>query len=143
MGGFTRLLHSGKADDLMDEIPTVVVDPLPSSLVEHNWWVLHAGRAGVGWEVETATLGGQCLSSIYQQYPGGSLVSFVDGVPTVVVDPVPSSLVERSWWALRAGGAGVGRRKRGNASGEEDGGVRGRRGEEVSRRRSWSDEPGA
>jgi len=31
MGGFTRLLHSGEADDLMDEIPTVVVDPLPKS----------------------------------------------------------------------------------------------------------------
>ncbi|OIV99063.1 hypothetical protein TanjilG_32322 [Lupinus angustifolius] len=29
MGGFTRILHSGKPDNLMDEIPTVVVDPLP------------------------------------------------------------------------------------------------------------------
>ncbi|KAG2433123.1 hypothetical protein HYH02_012825 [Chlamydomonas schloesseri] len=29
MGGFTRVLHTGKPDDLMDEIPTVVVDPLP------------------------------------------------------------------------------------------------------------------
>lgn len=28
MGGFTRVLHSGKADNLMDEIPTFVVDPL-------------------------------------------------------------------------------------------------------------------
>jgi hypothetical protein len=37
MGGFTRLLHSGKPDDLMDEIPTVVVDPLPASMVEHSW----------------------------------------------------------------------------------------------------------
>ncbi len=40
MGGFTRLLHSGKADDLMDEIPTVVVNPLP----EQTWW---AGIIGV------------------------------------------------------------------------------------------------
>jgi hypothetical protein len=32
MGGFTRILHSGKADNLMDEIPTVVVDPLPEGL---------------------------------------------------------------------------------------------------------------
>ncbi|XP_058106879.1 hydroxyproline O-arabinosyltransferase 3-like [Magnolia sinica] len=30
MGGFTRVLHSGMADDLMDEIPTFVVDPLPA-----------------------------------------------------------------------------------------------------------------
>ncbi|CAM8949014.1 unnamed protein product [Rhodiola kirilowii] len=29
MGGFTRVLHSGKPDNLMDEIPTFVVDPLP------------------------------------------------------------------------------------------------------------------
>lgn len=29
MGGFTRILHSGKPDGFMDEIPTCVVDPLP------------------------------------------------------------------------------------------------------------------
>lgn len=29
MGGFTRVLHSGKPDNFMDEIPTFVVDPLP------------------------------------------------------------------------------------------------------------------
>lgn len=29
MGGYTRLLHSGQPDDFMDEIPTVVVQPLP------------------------------------------------------------------------------------------------------------------
>lgn len=32
MGGFTRILHSGNSDDLMDEIPTLVVDPLPAGL---------------------------------------------------------------------------------------------------------------
>lgn len=31
-GGFTRILHSGRSDDLMDEIPTYVVDPLPAGL---------------------------------------------------------------------------------------------------------------
>jgi hypothetical protein len=30
MGGFTRVLHSGKPDGLVDEIPTFVVDPLPA-----------------------------------------------------------------------------------------------------------------
>lgn len=29
MGGFTRVLHSGVPDNVMDEIPTVVVNPLP------------------------------------------------------------------------------------------------------------------
>ncbi|CAI0461947.1 unnamed protein product [Linum tenue] len=32
MGGFTRILHSGKPDSLMDEIPTIVVDPLPPGM---------------------------------------------------------------------------------------------------------------
>lgn len=32
MGKFTRILHSGQPDNLMDEIPTFVVDPLPSGL---------------------------------------------------------------------------------------------------------------
>ena len=32
MGGFTRILHSGNRDNLMDEIPTFVVDPLPPGL---------------------------------------------------------------------------------------------------------------
>lgn len=32
MGGFTRILHSGHPDNLMDEIPTLVVDPLPPGM---------------------------------------------------------------------------------------------------------------
>ncbi|KAL0413533.1 UNVERIFIED_CONTAM: Hydroxyproline O-arabinosyltransferase RDN2 [Sesamum radiatum] len=32
MGKFTRILHSGKPDNLMDEMPTFVVDPLPTGL---------------------------------------------------------------------------------------------------------------
>ena len=32
MGGFTRILHSGNPDNLMDEIPTLVVDPLPAGM---------------------------------------------------------------------------------------------------------------
>ncbi|KAL3844006.1 hypothetical protein ACJIZ3_001409 [Penstemon smallii] len=32
MGGFTRILHSGKADRFMDEIPTFVAQPLPSGM---------------------------------------------------------------------------------------------------------------
>ena len=34
MGGFTRILHSGHADKLMDEIPTDVVDPLPPHMTK-------------------------------------------------------------------------------------------------------------
>lgn len=32
MGGFTRVLHSGQPDNLMEEIPSFVVDPLPEGV---------------------------------------------------------------------------------------------------------------
>jgi len=38
MGGFTRLLHSGEADDLMEEIPTTVVNPLQDK--DHKGYVV-------------------------------------------------------------------------------------------------------
>lgn len=40
MGGFTRILHSGKPDGLMDEIPTMVVDPLPEGKDKVRFWWL-------------------------------------------------------------------------------------------------------
>ncbi|PNH03274.1 putative cytochrome c-type heme lyase [Tetrabaena socialis] len=40
MGGFTRVLHSGKPDDLMDEVPTVVVDPLPPSVSKNTTYIV-------------------------------------------------------------------------------------------------------
>lgn len=32
MGGYTRILHSGKPDKYMDEIPTFVAQPLPAGM---------------------------------------------------------------------------------------------------------------
>lgn len=32
MGGFTRILHSGKPDKYMDEIPTFIAQPLPDGM---------------------------------------------------------------------------------------------------------------
>lgn len=50
MGGFTRLLHSGEADDLMDEIPSFVVDPLPPDKYHHqHFQVLNRPYAFVQW----------------------------------------------------------------------------------------------
>lgn len=50
MGGFTRLLHSGAPDDLMGEIPTFVAQPLPESVVPHEWYpVLNRPYAFVQW----------------------------------------------------------------------------------------------
>lgn len=50
MGGFTRLLHSGKADDLMNEIPSYVVNPLPKDQHDHKGYVvLNRPYAFVQW----------------------------------------------------------------------------------------------
>ncbi|KAK1319942.1 hypothetical protein QJS10_CPB04g00350 [Acorus calamus] len=54
MGGFTRILHSGSEDGLMDEIPTVVVDPLPAGL-DRGYIVLNRPWAFVQW-LEKATI---------------------------------------------------------------------------------------
>ncbi|MQM07707.1 hypothetical protein Taro_040556 [Colocasia esculenta] len=48
MGGFTRILHSGRSDELMDEIPTMVVDPLPAGL-DRGYIVLNRPWAFVQW----------------------------------------------------------------------------------------------
>ncbi|RVX19754.1 Hydroxyproline O-arabinosyltransferase 1 [Vitis vinifera] len=36
MGGFTRILHSGKPDKFMHEIPTFVAQPLPAGMDQHG-----------------------------------------------------------------------------------------------------------
>ncbi|KAL4563569.1 hypothetical protein LXL04_027612 [Taraxacum kok-saghyz] len=54
MGKFTRILHSGQPDNLMDEIPTFVVDPLPSGL-DRGYIVLNRPWAFVQW-LEKATI---------------------------------------------------------------------------------------
>ncbi|KAJ4840565.1 Hydroxyproline O-arabinosyltransferase rdn2 [Turnera subulata] len=54
MGGFTRILHSGKPDNLMQEIPSFVVDPLPVGL-DRGYVVLNRPWAFVQW-LEKATI---------------------------------------------------------------------------------------
>ncbi|KAL1564331.1 Hydroxyproline O-arabinosyltransferase rdn2 [Salvia divinorum] len=54
MGKFTRILHSGGPDKLMDEIPTVVVDPLPPGL-DRGYVVLNRPWAFVQW-LEKSTI---------------------------------------------------------------------------------------
>lgn len=67
MGGFTRILHSGKPDDWMFEIPTVIVDPLPmelKNLTDVGAFTIYsdspveskAGRGGGGDEGERSVL---------------------------------------------------------------------------------------
>ncbi|CAN1164892.1 Hydroxyproline O-arabinosyltransferase 1 [Linum perenne] len=48
MGGFTRILHNGKPDKFMDEIPTFVAQPLPSGM-DQGYIVLNRPWAFVQW----------------------------------------------------------------------------------------------
>ncbi|XP_009140634.1 hydroxyproline O-arabinosyltransferase 2 [Brassica rapa] len=48
MGGYTRILHSGRPDGLMNEIPTFVANPLPSG-VDQGYVVLNRPWAFVQW----------------------------------------------------------------------------------------------
>ncbi|XP_072972538.1 hydroxyproline O-arabinosyltransferase 1-like [Typha angustifolia] len=48
MGGFTRILHSGRADEFMEEIPTFVADPLPDGS-DQGYIVLNRPWAFVQW----------------------------------------------------------------------------------------------
>ncbi|GFZ16724.1 hypothetical protein Acr_25g0011330 [Actinidia rufa] len=48
MGGFTRILHSGKPDGFMDEIPTFVAQPLPNGM-DQGYIVLNRPWAFVQW----------------------------------------------------------------------------------------------
>ncbi|KAK7827555.1 hydroxyproline o-arabinosyltransferase 3 [Quercus suber] len=54
MGKFTRILHSGVPDKLMEEIPSFVVDPLPEGL-DRGYIVLNRPWAFVQW-LEKATI---------------------------------------------------------------------------------------
>ncbi|KAL4419070.1 hypothetical protein ABPG77_010349, partial [Micractinium sp. CCAP 211/92] len=49
MGSFTRLLHTGQPDDLMNEIPTWVAQPLPAEHPDHGYIVLNRPYALMQW----------------------------------------------------------------------------------------------
>ena len=49
LGGFTRILHSGHEDALMNEIPTVVVNTLPADVHDDGYVVLHRPYAFKQW----------------------------------------------------------------------------------------------
>lgn len=47
MGSFTRLLHTGQPDDLMNEIPTWVAQPLPAEHPDHGYGTVIAAAVVV------------------------------------------------------------------------------------------------
>ncbi|KAG5038784.1 hypothetical protein JHK82_019607 [Glycine max] len=66
MGKFTRIVHSGRPDQLMDEIPTFVVDPLPAGLdrVQVSSQERHGG-AKFWWEHSESGTRGSILAQGY------------------------------------------------------------------------------
>ncbi|CAN6583712.1 unnamed protein product [Malus baccata var. baccata] len=48
MGGFTRILHNGKPDEYMDEIPTFIAQPLPAGM-DRGYIVLNRPWVFVQW----------------------------------------------------------------------------------------------
>jgi len=49
MGGFTRILHTGKADELVEEMPTFVANELPAEHPHHGYIVLNRPYAFLQW----------------------------------------------------------------------------------------------
>ncbi|GFY96905.1 hypothetical protein Acr_11g0012110 [Actinidia rufa] len=84
MGGFTRILHSGKPDGFMDEIPTFVAQPLPNGMdqklrpfsyrMRASWLVIHLNG---GWEVSAM--------GVFLRWGGGSRRPAVDKIVVVVL----------------------------------------------------------
>ena len=95
-GGFTRILHSGHPDDLMDEIPTVVVDTLPPGIPDQGYVVLHRPYAFKQWLVGTRrtclTVNAAAASPVE---PFGS-VSFVPLPPEILPRRVVASVEARA-----------------------------------------------
>ncbi|KAL8542126.1 hypothetical protein ACS0TY_003112 [Phlomoides rotata] len=81
MGTFTRVLHSGKPDNLMDEIPTFVVDPLPLGL-DKGYIVLNRPWAFVQW-LEKATIPEEYIFMAEPDH------IFLKPLPNLIIDEYP------------------------------------------------------
>ncbi|CAH2061050.1 unnamed protein product [Thlaspi arvense] len=94
MGGYTRILHSGRPDGLMEEIPTFVANPLPSG-VDQGYVVLNRPWAFVQWlqqahieeEQGKATFDVQILSCFFDHHVSYILMAEPDHI---IVKPIPN-----------------------------------------------------
>ncbi|GLT54888.1 hypothetical protein SLA2020_280480 [Shorea laevis] len=104
MGKFTRVLHSGSPDKLMEEIPTFVVDPLPEGL-DRGYVVLNRPWAFVQW-LEKATIEEEYILMAEPDHiflkplpnlAHGEILSKENG-PVTDIDPIGNSpvIIEKS-----------------------------------------------
>ncbi len=92
MGGYTRLLHSGKPDDLMYEIPTYVVDKLPEGLEDPTYLALNRPYAFMQWSKQAV---------IPEKY------IFMMEPDHIWVRPMPNIMINDRW-----GGGGCWKKRR-------------------------------
>lgn len=107
MGKFTRILHSGAPDNLMDEIPTVVVYPLPKGM-DLNYVVLNRPWAFIQW-LEIATIDEEYILMAEPDHilvrPLPNLVSGESpvGYPFFYIDPSKHERIMRKFYPVEKG----------------------------------------
>ncbi|KAM0071641.1 putative glycosyltransferase HPAT/SRGT1 [Helianthus debilis subsp. tardiflorus] len=107
MGKFTRILHSGEPDNLMDEIPTFVVDPLPSGL-DRGYIVLNRPWAFVQW-LERATIEEEYILMAEPDHifvnplPNLARGEFPAGFPFSYIEPADNEKIIRKYFPKENG----------------------------------------
>eukprot|EP00270_Netrium_digitus_P010068 TRINITY_DN3092_c0_g1_i1.p1 TRINITY_DN3092_c0_g1~~TRINITY_DN3092_c0_g1_i1.p1 ORF type:complete len:413 (+),score=86.17 TRINITY_DN3092_c0_g1_i1:123-1361(+) len=107
MGGFTRVLHSGAPDDLMDEIPTFVAQPLPPG-VDRGYVVLNRPWAFQQW-VEQADIEEEYIFMaepdhlIVKPIPNFATEQQPAGFPFFYIDAVKYESIVRRWYKENMG----------------------------------------
>ncbi|GAB2218423.1 hypothetical protein Droror1_Dr00001646 [Drosera rotundifolia] len=107
LGGYTRVLHSGKEDSLMKEIPTFVVDPLPDGL-DRGYIVLNRPWAFVQW-LEKATieeeyiLMGEPDHIFVNPLPNLAHGNYPAGFPFFYIKPADNEKIIRKYYPAEMG----------------------------------------
>ncbi|KAL8153040.1 hypothetical protein V2J09_010800 [Rumex salicifolius] len=107
MGGFTRILHSGKPDKFMDEIPTFVAQPLPPG-TDQGYVVLNRPWAFVQWLKEADIEEDYILMSepdhvIVKPIPNLSRDGLGAAFPFFYIEPKKFESVLRKYFPLEKG----------------------------------------
>ncbi|KAK4853949.1 hypothetical protein QYF36_016812 [Acer negundo] len=107
MGGFTRILHSGKSDKYMDEIPTFVANPLPAGM-DQGYIVLNRPWAFVQWLQQADIKEEYILMSepdhiIVKPIPNLSRDGFGAAFPFFYIEPKKFESVLRKYFPVEKG----------------------------------------
>lgn len=107
MGNFTRILHSGRTDHLMEEMHTFVVDPLPDGL-DRGYIVLNRPWAFVQW-LESATIEEEYILMaepdhiFVSPFPNLAKGSHPAGYPFFYIKPAEKAKIIRKFYPKEKG----------------------------------------